>query len=166
MASRESDSPAGDVYPSNKFNPRLLPPLILLGLILAVGLFALLSRGGPAKVEQSEKVEGKLVRKVEQTPKFTYLELADDKGPFWVATGRGEVEAGDRVYYEPEAAQEARNFPVPSLERTFDRILLVHELFKVAADGNPVALRPQAGDGGEAMDAAHAHGGMGPHGAG
>src|SRR5438132_2434983 len=155
MASRESDSPADDAHPPPKFNPRLLPPLILLGLVLIVGLLALLSRGGPAKDEKTERVEAKLVRKVEQTPDFTYLELADEKGPCWLATRRVEVEVGDGVYYEPESAQEARDFPAPSLNRTFDRILLVAELFKVDADGKPAALRPLAGDRGDEMDASH-----------
>jgi hypothetical protein len=157
-----------------KFNPRLLPPLIGLGLLLVIALAVLFSRGSRNKTGD-EPIAARLVRTVEQTSDFTYLEVTDEEGTLWVATPRVEVEVGDRVHFD--SAEEYRDFKAPSLKRSFDRLLLVGQLYKVDADGESVALEPaRSAHGRDLMDAAHAgipghgslagHGGIPGHGAG
>jgi hypothetical protein len=135
-----------------------LPPLIALGLLLAIALAILFARGGRPT---EEKVDGQLVRSVQQTPDFTYLELeAGEAGTIWLATPRVEVEPGDRVHYE--SAKTFRDFEAPSLQRKFERILLVGELFKVDAEGKPVPLESRAASHGrEALEQAHGLSGHG-----
>jgi hypothetical protein len=146
-----------------RFNPRVLPPLIGLGLLLLIGIAVLVSRRGPS----DDRVQGLVVRQVEQTPQFTYLEVDDKDGsPLWLAARRVEVAVGDKVHFE--SAEPASHFEAPSLKRTFDRILLVAKLYKVDADGRAVALESQAAIVGGAADDAHGgtpeHGGHPPHG--
>ncbi len=90
-----------------KLNPRLLPPLIGLGLLTAMALAILFSRGGQPKQEQ-EDTEARVVRRVEQTSDFTYLELEDGDELLWLATPRVEVQVGDRVRFE--SAREIATF--------------------------------------------------------
>src|SRR5687767_3333533 len=119
MASRENDlSPdgAGGILEENgaaspagqgRFNPRLLPPLIGLGLLLAIAMVILLSRGGRPKQEE-EEIDARVIRRVEQTPDFTYLELEDGEGTLWLATPRVDVQVDDRVHFK--SAKEFRDF--------------------------------------------------------
>jgi hypothetical protein len=142
-----------------KFNPRLLPPLIGLGLLLAIVLAVLFARGSRSR--PTEQIETRVVRRVEQTADFTYLELEDGGDTLWLATPRVEVDVGDRVHFEPN--REFRDFEVRSLKRKFDRLLSADRLYKLDADGQPVALRPAStAHGHDPMNGAH--GGMGAHG--
>jgi hypothetical protein len=147
-----------------KFNPRLLPPLIGLGLLLAIAMAILFSRGGQPR--PTEEFDARVVRRVEQTPDFTYLELEDGDGTLWLATPRVDVQAGDRVQFA--SAKVFRDFEAPSLKRKFDRLLLVGELFKLDADGQPVALEStSAAHGRDLPEGGHGgipgHGGMAGH---
>jgi hypothetical protein len=146
--------------PARGFNPRLLPPLVGLGLLLVIIAVLFFSRGNQPR---PERIEGRVVEKVEQSAEFTYLQLADDAGaPLWLGTPRVEVQPGERVHFE--SAREMRDFPVTSLKRVFDRILLVDKLFKVDSQGNAVALEQSGSHGRDLMGQAHGHGGAGAHG--
>src|SRR5262249_28924216 len=119
-ASRDSTiAPMNRANGKPKFNPRLLPPQIGLGLLLAIGLAILYSRGGQPR--PTDELEGRVVRRVEQTPDFTYLELESEGEPLWLFTPRVEVHVGDRVYFTP--VREFRDFEPRSLKRKFDRLL-------------------------------------------
>jgi hypothetical protein len=108
--------------------------------------------------EQEELASPKTVRAVHQTSVYTIMELADSADRrFWLAAPRMELAVGDRVIHGP--AEEARNFPAKSLNRTFDRILLARAVYKLDAQGKPV--RPSSMDPGHGHDP-HGHGGAHP----
>lgn len=156
-----------------KLNPRLWPPLIGLGLLLVIAMAILFSRGGQPRqdAENDDQLEARIVRRVEQTPNFTYLELEDGDGTMWLAAPRVDVQVGDRVHFKP--AREFRDFEVRSLKRKFNRLLSADQLFKRDAGGHLVALESTSdGHGRDLTDDPHGvtghgipgHGGMAGHG--
>jgi hypothetical protein len=163
MARQEHDVP--QAVPANP-SRRWIPPLVGLGLLLLVTIFIVFSRG-PREGERAaghgtflppeEFSPPRVVHTVHHADKYTILELAgedkDDNKRFWLAAPRMDVAVGDRVVYG--FAPEARDFPSKSLNRTFDRILLARDVFKLGPGGEPIVPEPQ--------DQSNPHGGD-PHG--
>jgi hypothetical protein len=85
------------------------------------------------------------VQEVFQANAYTYLNVKDEDGLFWVAITKREIEAGETVSFAD--ALEMKNFTSKDLQRTFETIYFVSEISTgplPAATDTPAGTSPHA----------------------
>lgn len=57
---------------------------------------------------------------------YTYIQVTSSKGPVWLAVSKTKVAKGDTISYPN--GNEMANFPSKSLNRTFDRLIMLDKI--------------------------------------
>jgi hypothetical protein len=82
------------------------------------------------KVE-SEIMRFVTVKKVIQTPTYTYLEVNESEKDYWVAIAKQDIQEGNTFFYSD--ALEMKDFYSKTLDRTFGSVLFIDEINKTGS---------------------------------
>jgi hypothetical protein len=116
-------------------------------LIIAIGLLVYRVVGDKKEVEQPliempVGVHTVKVKEVIQTSSYTYLRVKEKNEVYWMAVTKMEATEGETFSWQTGMLME--DFPSKELERTFDKIYFVQDLFKGdPATGAPIPLEHQ-----------------------
>jgi hypothetical protein len=97
------------------------------------------------KVQQVNAPAGAHVVKVEDkidAKDYSYLQVSENNGrKYWIAANKVDAVKGDILYYTK--SMEMKNFPSPTLKKTFESILFVDDITKTPHNmNNPNAVPP------------------------
>lgn len=121
----------------------ILPVLLLIAVgLLVFKLVGDKKEAEPVQVDMPIGVRTILVQEVIQTTTYTYLRVKEKNQVYWVAVSKMEAAKGDTYAYQN--ALEMQNFESKELDRTFDVIYFIQDLFKAdAKTGNPIPIDHQ-----------------------
>lgn len=98
--------------------------ILLAAMVLAVSCVQ--NKGGQNGQEAAGGGKFFEVKEVVQSDSYVYLKVTENSEERWVATGRQEVSAGEKFYYDE--ALQMTNFHSKDLDRTFDVIYFVNRI--------------------------------------
>lgn len=84
------------------------------------------------RMEQEDPIREVVVEEVLHTDKYSYLSVKEgDKGSYWIAIPRSEVEVGDALRYKGGLMKQ--NFYSREYDRTFETLYLVSDIRRAGA---------------------------------
>lgn len=121
----------------------VLPVLLLIAVgLLVFKLVGDKKEADPVPIEMPAGVRTIQVQEVIQTTTYTYLKVKEKNQVYWVAVSKMEAAKGET--YAFQNALEMQNFESKELDRTFDVIYFIQDLFKPdTKTGNPIPIDHQ-----------------------
>lgn len=80
---------------------------------------------------ESEIMHFVTVKKVIETPAYTYLEVNESEKDYWVAIAKQDIQEGNTFFYSE--ALEMKDFYSKALDRTFGSILFIDKISKTGS---------------------------------
>lgn len=113
-------------------------------LIIAIGLLVFKFVGDKKDVElpvmeMPTGIHTVKVKEVIQTSNYTYLYVKENGKVYWMAVNKMVAAEGDNYSYQTTSANEMQDFHSKELDRTFESILFVQDLFGTdSGTGRPI----------------------------
>ncbi|MEA1875287.1 MAG: GW dipeptide domain-containing protein [Bacteroidota bacterium] len=107
----------------------VLPALLVIAIGLLIFKFARDKETSPEiQMEMLSQIRVVKVVEVLQTSSYTYLQVKEKNQKYWMAVIKQEAQVGD--IYSWETASEMKDFPSKELDRVFESIYFVDNLFR------------------------------------
>lgn len=106
-----------------------------LAIVIIILIFSqACNNSNSSNVDDQSGIQKVIVKEVIQTSQYTYLLAKKDNQDLWLAVSRMQVETGSSYYYQDGLAMS--NFKSQELDRVFDKIIFIEELFSSPPTGN------------------------------